>query len=222
VAAPVREAAAGRHRASGDGAPRRLSVEPPTLDAAADRDGLTEAGAPRGTGRSAHLVRQLAAAAPLGAWTEVTGVDAADTVALTRGADFEGALRAGWREAVAREDDAAWAVALARAGVDAAFAGELPAAAANAAIRALAADPASAAAVSEHVRVALDAPTSFGLLDALATQPERLSRLGARNLGLCLHLDARDHAHAVLAPVALAASALADLDLRQAIARELQ
>jgi hypothetical protein len=213
--------AAQRDPGRGDGAPQRLAVEPPVLDTAAERDGLTEAGAPRGTSRSAHLVRQLAAAAPLAAWTGVSGAEPADTVALTRGADFEAALRAGWREAVAREDDAAWAVALARAGVDAAFAGELPVKAANAAIRSLAADPASAAAVAEHVRVALDAPTSFGC--STRSPPARAPVAHRRaQPRAALHLDARDHAHAVLAPVALAASALADLDLRQAIARELQ
>jgi hypothetical protein len=106
-----------------DGPPGRprgpLGIAPvPAPDQAAARDGIQEHPGTDGSdgdlGRPGWRLYQLAAAAPLGAWTAATGHSPAELVRL---ADLERdgngeAVLLGWAVAVVREGDPAWAAAL--------------------------------------------------------------------------------------------------------------
>ena len=92
-----------------EGRRRRLVVAPPTVDAAAARDGL-EAG--RGGGERGRWLRQIAAAAPLDVWPATLGADVAEILDLAEAGDHRAELLGGWATAAVRQGDAVWATAL--------------------------------------------------------------------------------------------------------------
>ncbi len=130
---------------------------PEAVDAAARRDGVTDAGAPPKVGRRAWWLIQLVTNAPLGSWTEVTGQPPEALVA--RPATPE--LHEGWVRAALRQGDAGWAGALFAARPDPRLLAALDHAAADAAVAgALAGRPDAAVA---PLLGAVAAPWSPGL-----------------------------------------------------------
>jgi len=104
---------AGRHRS--------LAVtRPADPDPAAGRDGIDVRLPAPSIGRSAWLLTQLIAAAPLAAWTSAFGLPPGEIVALPVGPDLDAARRldvhAGWRLAAVSQGNPEWAEALLTAG----------------------------------------------------------------------------------------------------------
>jgi hypothetical protein len=84
---------------------------PDTVTPEMQEDGV-DGSPPRGTGASAWLLRQLVAAAPVAFWTEHTGLEPGELLALADRSDWTKPLRAGWTAAAVRDGDRAWLVAL--------------------------------------------------------------------------------------------------------------
>ncbi len=70
-------------------------------------------------GERAWWLFQLASRCPLSWWCSHTGLEPAGLVALAQASDWTEALLRGWRHALARQGDAAWALALLQASIDA-------------------------------------------------------------------------------------------------------
>lgn len=86
-----------------------LRVElPGEPDAAARRDGVTDQGAPPGTGLRSWWLEQLIGATPLAFWTDALG---GSIDGLVSGADQAEVVR-GWARAAVRQRESAWAAAL--------------------------------------------------------------------------------------------------------------
>jgi len=95
-----------------DGATLTLTVPDP-LDASAIRDGLGLRLGPALPTAAAHVVRSLAASAPMSAWCP-PATTPNDVLAATVSDEFDTALRAGWNTAAAYHRNAEWAAALLR------------------------------------------------------------------------------------------------------------
>ena len=93
---------------------RVLNVEPPAQFAADwKQDALEETRAKSETlGDRAWWLYQIARALPLDWWTHHTEMSPLDLLKWASGTDWEKALLRAWREAMAREANAAWAAAL--------------------------------------------------------------------------------------------------------------
>lgn len=90
----------------------RLRIElPEAIDTSGRRDGIDDAGAPRGYGTGAWRLRQIIRGAPLAVWEERTGLAPGEILAELRGHDYATPAYDGLREATRRERDQRWALA---------------------------------------------------------------------------------------------------------------